>query len=80
MPGNTDMWFVRSVSKKKFMNVHQICLYFIEFQVNIPAVSISPTINTPNREHENDEFIPAEQYLRGIEIYTKILQRIGNIL
>lgn len=46
--------------------------------MKIPAIGLSPIINTPNLEHKNDEFIYAEQYLKGIDIYTKILQRIGN--
>lgn len=80
MPGNTDMWFVRSVSQKKNFTLKiSFDHIFTEFQLHIPAISISPTINTPNREHENDEFIFAEQYLRGIEIYKKILQRIANL-
>lgn len=53
-------------------------IWFVR-NVNIPAIGFSPIIETPNREHENDEHILAEQYLKGIDIYAKILLRIANI-
>lgn len=84
MPGNTDIWFVRSVSFVEgiYISVQHYfdCLCFLHFQVNIPAISISPFINNPNREHENDEFLFAEQYLRGIDVCKAILMRVANIM
>lgn len=35
--------------------------------------------NTPILLHDNDEFLKADIYLRGIEIYKKIISSIANL-
>uniref|UniRef100_A0A1I8NET2 N-acyl-aliphatic-L-amino acid amidohydrolase n=1 Tax=Musca domestica TaxID=7370 RepID=A0A1I8NET2_MUSDO len=47
-------------------------------QVGIPALGFSPMNNTPVLLHDHDEFLQADIYLRGIEIYTKIIENLAN--
>ncbi|XP_058978503.1 aminoacylase-1B-like [Musca domestica] len=47
-------------------------------QVGIPALGFSPMNNTPVLLHDHDEFLQADVYLRGIEIYTKIIENLAN--
>lgn len=46
--------------------------------VGIPAIGFSPMINTPVLLHDHDEFLHADMYLRGIEIYKKIIACVAN--
>lgn len=45
----------------------------------IPAIGFSPMINTPVLLHDHDEFLNADVYLKGIEIYQKIIENIANV-
>ncbi|KAI8043868.1 hypothetical protein M5D96_000011, partial [Drosophila gunungcola] len=45
-------------------------------QVGIPALGFSPMNNTPVLLHDHDEFIRADTYLRGVEIFQKIISNI----
>lgn len=36
-------------------------------------------INTPVLLHDHDEYLQADVYLRGIEIYKKIIPAIANL-
>lgn len=47
--------------------------------VNIPSIGFSPIFNTPILLHDHDEFLHADVYLRGIEIYKKIIPKVANI-
>lgn len=47
-------------------------------QVGIPALGFSPMNKTPVLLHDHDEFIQADVYLRGIEIYEKIITNLAN--
>lgn len=47
--------------------------------VNIPAIGFSPMSNTPVLLHDHDEFLSADVYLNGIEIYKKIIPKVANI-
>ena len=47
--------------------------------VGIPAIGFSPMINTPVLLHDHDEYLQADVYLRGIEIYKKIIPAIANL-
>jgi len=44
----------------------------------IPAIGFSPMINTPVLLHDHDEYLQADVYLRGIEIYKNILEKVAN--
>ncbi|KAG5683325.1 hypothetical protein PVAND_012611 [Polypedilum vanderplanki] len=46
--------------------------------VGIPAIGFSPMNNTPVLLHDHDEFLHADVYLKGIEIYEKILEKVCN--
>ncbi|KAH8267278.1 hypothetical protein KR018_000679 [Drosophila ironensis] len=46
--------------------------------VGIPALGFSPINNTPVLLHDHDEFLRAQTYLRGVEIYRKIIGNIAN--
>lgn len=48
-------------------------------QLGIPAIGFSPIINTPVLLHDNDEYLGADTYLRGIEIYKTIISKIANV-
>lgn len=48
-------------------------------EVNIPAIGFSPMINTPVLLHDHDEYLDADVYLEGIEVYKKILERVANV-
>uniref|UniRef100_A0A8D8B7T8 N-acyl-aliphatic-L-amino acid amidohydrolase n=2 Tax=Culex pipiens TaxID=7175 RepID=A0A8D8B7T8_CULPI len=45
----------------------------------IPAVGFSPMNNTPVLLHDHDEFLQADTYLKGIEIYRKIVVGVANV-
>ncbi|XP_061396693.1 aminoacylase-1B-like [Musca vetustissima] len=47
-------------------------------QVGIPALGFSPMNNTPVLLHDNDEYLQADIYLRGIDIYEKIIANLAN--
>ncbi|XP_004529660.1 aminoacylase-1A [Ceratitis capitata] len=45
----------------------------------ISAIGFSPMNNTPVLLHDHDEFLQADVYLKGIEIYTKIIKAVANV-
>ncbi|KAL7731251.1 hypothetical protein ACLKA6_014435 [Drosophila palustris] len=47
-------------------------------QLGIPALGFSPINNTPVLLHDHNEFLGADTYLRGIEIYKKLIQSVAN--
>lgn len=44
-----------------------------------PAIGFSPMNNTPVLLHDNDEFLKVSTFLKGIEIYRKIIPAIANV-
>ncbi|XP_014369383.2 aminoacylase-1 [Papilio machaon] len=48
-------------------------------RVGIPAIGFSPMNNTPVLLHDHDEFLRADIYLRGIEIYEKLIPAVANV-
>ncbi|XP_037045175.1 aminoacylase-1-like isoform X4 [Bradysia coprophila] len=48
-------------------------------QLNIPAFGFSPMRNTPRTLHDHDEFVYADGYLEGINIYRKIISNVANV-
>lgn len=61
-----------------FVSPRQFEFYF-RFKVNIPAIGFSPIYNTPVLLHDHDEFLGADVYLRGIEIYKQIIPKVANV-
>lgn len=51
--------------------------FYTRFQ-GIPAIGFSPMNHTPVLLHDHDEYLHADIYLKGIEIYKNIISRIGN--
>lgn len=45
----------------------------------IPAIGFSPMNHTPVLLHDHDEFIHADTYLKGIEIYKEIIPKISDV-
>ncbi|XP_018797469.1 PREDICTED: aminoacylase-1-like isoform X1 [Bactrocera latifrons] len=48
-------------------------------QVNIPTLCFCPMANTPILLHANDEYLQADIYLKGIEIFENVLPAIANV-
>lgn len=48
-------------------------------RVGIPALGFSPMPNTIPRLHNHDEYLNAETYLEGIQVYKKIISNLGNV-
>lgn len=48
-------------------------------RVGIPAFGFMPINNTPLLLHAHDEYLEAETYLRGIKIYTKIIEDLSSM-
>lgn len=48
-------------------------------QVGIPAIGFSPMNNTPVLLHDHDEFLKADTYLNGIEIYKTLIPKVANV-
>ncbi|XP_058444394.1 aminoacylase-1A-like [Malaya genurostris] len=46
--------------------------------IGIPAIGFSPMNNTPVLLHDHDEFIHVDTYLKGIEIYKKIISNVAD--
>jgi aminoacylase len=47
--------------------------------VGIPAFGFSPMNKTPYLKHATNEFLHADIYLQGIEIYKKIIENLANL-
>ncbi|ALC47906.1 maker258 [Drosophila busckii] len=47
--------------------------------VGIPALGFSPICDTPILLHDHDEYVRAETYLHGIEVYKKIIPAVANV-
>ncbi|XP_061395601.1 aminoacylase-1-like [Musca vetustissima] len=47
-------------------------------QLGIPALGFSPMIETPLLLHDHDEYLKADTYLRGCEIYVNLITSLAN--
>lgn len=47
--------------------------------LGIPGLGFMPIKNTPVLLYDHDEFLEADMYLKGIEIYQKILEKITSL-
>lgn len=48
-------------------------------RVGIPALGFSPMNHTPILLHDHDEFLNADIFLKGIDIYTKLIPAVANV-
>lgn len=46
--------------------------------LGIPAIGFSPMNNTPILLHDHDEYLQADVYLEGIEIYKILIQKVAD--
>jgi aminoacylase len=47
--------------------------------VGYPAIGFSPMNHTPVLLHDHNEFLNRDVFLRGIDIYTKIIDKLANV-
>lgn len=47
-------------------------------EVGIPALGFSPINNTPVLLHNHDEYLGAETYLHGIQVYRKLIPALAD--
>jgi aminoacylase len=47
-------------------------------ELGLPAIGFSPMINTPQLLHDHDEFLNEKVYLRGLEIYCRLIPALAN--
>lgn len=90
-PGGTDSRFIRMVRKSnthlKLLFRWFLCfvrnLYFdllCQFiKVGIPALGFSPMNNIPVLLHDHDEYLQADTFLTGIQIYKKIIRSLASV-
>ncbi|XP_065088295.1 aminoacylase-1-like [Ochlerotatus camptorhynchus] len=48
-------------------------------ELNIPAIGFSPMNNTPVLLHDHDEYLQADVFLKGIEIYKNVISAVANV-
>lgn len=77
-PGGTDSRYIRAVNTR-VISAHAIIFNNFAFQAGIPAIGFSPIDHTPILLHDHDEFLKADTYLRGIDIYKRLLPKIANV-
>jgi len=46
--------------------------------LGLPAIGFSPMINTPVLLHDHDEFLQVDVFLKGIDIYEKLIPAVAN--
>ncbi|XP_031625542.1 aminoacylase-1-like isoform X2 [Contarinia nasturtii] len=49
-------------------------------QLNLPALGFTPLPNTPIKLHDNDEFVDADVYLNGINVYMKVISNLDDVV
>lgn len=82
-PGTTDARFIREVIFIiriifTILSSNHNLIECVSFQLNLPALGFMPMPNTPTKLHDHDEFIHADVYLNGINIYKKIIANLAN--
>lgn len=84
-PGATDSRFIRLVSTIQTLATIQtqqsnsILNFLSLIQQAIPAIGFSPMNRVPILLHDHDEYLPAQTYLTGIDIYKKIITNVANV-
>ncbi|XP_017848050.1 aminoacylase-1-like [Drosophila busckii] len=48
-------------------------------QLGVPALGFSPINRTPILIHDHDEFLRADTYLEGIQIFKKLISAVANV-
>ena len=85
-PAATDSRYLRQVCELLCSNICHSCTTiftlnaFLFFQVGIPALGFSPINNTPILLHEHNEYLYEDGFLKGIDIYSKIIHALADVL
>uniref|UniRef100_A0A915DBZ4 Peptidase M20 dimerisation domain-containing protein n=1 Tax=Ditylenchus dipsaci TaxID=166011 RepID=A0A915DBZ4_9BILA len=82
----SDAWFsvfanVLEAEKCKYNTAISICGTDARYirQLNIPAIGLSPMINTPILLHDHDEYLAENTFLKGLQLYVKIIEGLANV-
>jgi len=51
----------------------------VVFQAGCPAIGFSPMNHTPVLLHDHNEFLNRSVFLRGIDIYTHLIQNLASV-
>ena len=54
-------------------------LIFSIFQAGYPAIGFSPMNKTPILLHDHNEFLNEAVFIKGIDIYCKIIQELASV-
>nr|XP_032514897.1 aminoacylase-1A-like [Danaus plexippus plexippus] len=46
---------------------------------SIPAIGFAPRNNMKNKIHDANEYIPVNNFLKGIDIYYDLIQKLANL-
>jgi len=49
------------------------------FQAGCPAIGFSPMNNTPVLLHDHNEYLNANVFLKGIDIYCQLIQNLASV-
>lgn len=49
------------------------------FQQGYRSIGFSPMNKTPRLAHEHDEYLEESIFLRGVEIYAKLIAKLGDM-
>ena len=82
----TDPWFAAldSAFKKHNLNVRTRIFpagtdsKYLR-QMGLPAIGFSPMPNTPVLLHDHNEFINEDVFLKGIDIFTDVIENLANV-
>jgi len=51
----------------------------VVLQAGCAAIGFSPMNNTPMLLHDHNEFLNAGVFLKGIDIYTHLIENLANV-
>uniref|UniRef100_A0A0M3IQV0 M20_dimer domain-containing protein n=1 Tax=Ascaris lumbricoides TaxID=6252 RepID=A0A0M3IQV0_ASCLU len=52
---------------------------YIEESQGYRSIGFSPMNKTPRLAHEHDEYLEESIFLRGVEIYAKLIAKLGDM-
>lgn len=54
-------------------------MFFFLKQANVPAFGFSPITQSPILAHAHNEYLSADVYLKGIDIYKNLISELANV-
>lgn len=73
--GATDARYLREVGATSRDDNFKVCT----LQQGVPAINFSPMIETPTLLHDHDEYLSESVFIRGIDIYERLVERLANV-